>query len=204
MTFKNSFPQRIRDSRALPFSEMQAIMARFEERVDAAHRALPPDKEAVRSALRRKGAARCPVRMKRLSMDVVVRYGDALADLFCAFPDDVIHIQPYEFCLGYQAADAPNRLNELQVLLQPGEWLDEWGTRWGHASGGVGATPVDYPLKDWSQLDDYLRGRMPDPHAPGRRSRRRWCCRPKGWPSPSRRSRNRRAGCSLCIGQSCR
>lgn len=156
------------DFRALPFSQMQAIVARFEERVNAAQRALPPSKEAVRSALRRKGAARCPVRMRRLSMDVMVRYGDALADLFCAFPDDVIHVQPYEFCLGYQAVDRPNRLNELQVLLQPGEWLDEWGTRWGHASGGVGATPVDYPLKDWTQLDEYLGSRMPDPHVAGR------------------------------------
>lgn len=106
--------------------------------------------------------------MQRLSQDVVVRYGDALADLFCRFPDDLIHIQPYEFCLGYQPPDCPNRLDELQVLMQPGEWLDEWGTRWGHARGGVGATPVDYPLRDWSQLDDYLRHRMPDPHLPGR------------------------------------
>jgi uroporphyrinogen decarboxylase len=156
------------DFGALPLSETQAIVARFEEKVNAAQRALPPSKEAVRKALRRKGAGRCPVRMKRLSMDVIVRYGDALADLFCSFPDDVIHVQPYEFSIGYQASDHPNRLNELQILTQPGEWRDEWGTRWGHASGGVGATPVDYPLKDWSQLDDYLRRRMPDPHLPGR------------------------------------
>ena len=38
----------------------------------------------------------------------------------------------------------------------------------GHAFGGVGATPVQTPIKDWSQLDDYLANRMPDPHAPGR------------------------------------
>ncbi len=155
-------------SRALSFSEQEAIVGRFEERVNAAQRALPPSKEAVRNALHRKGAARCPVRMKRLSLDVIARYGDALADLFCTFPDDVIFIQPYEYSVGHQAADRPNRLNELQVLLQPGEWRDEWGTRWGHARGGVGATPVDYPLKDWSQLDDYLRHRIPDPRQPGR------------------------------------
>ncbi len=168
MTDENSMPSRTTDSERLPFSEMQAVVARFEERVNAAQLASPPSKDAVRNALRRKGAARCPARMKRLSMDVIVRYGDALADLFSAFPDDVMHVQPYEFCVGYQPADRPERLNELQVLLQPGEWLDEWGTRWGHASGGVGATPVDYPLNDWSQLDAYLRARMPDPHLPGR------------------------------------
>ncbi len=147
--------------------EMQAVVARFEEKLNAAQSALPPNKEAVQKALRRQGAARCPVRMKRLTMDVIIRYGDALADLFCRFPDDVLHIQPYEFCLGYQPPGSANQLSELQVLTQPGEWLDEWGTRWGHARGGVGATPVDYPLKDWSQLDDYLR-RLPDPHRPGR------------------------------------
>ncbi len=168
MTFQKSLPRWRTDCQALPFSEMRAIVARFEERVNGAQLASPPSKDIVRNALQRKGAARCPVRMKRLSMDAIVRYGEALADLFCAFPDDVIHVQPYEFCVGYQPADRPDRLNELQVLLQPGEWLDEWGTRWGHASGGVGATPVDYPLKDWSQLDAYLRRQMPDPRLPGR------------------------------------
>ncbi len=52
--------------------------------------------------------------------------------------------------------------------MRPGEWLDEWGTRWGHAYGGVGATPVDSPIKDWAQLDDYLAHHMPDPRASGR------------------------------------
>jgi uroporphyrinogen decarboxylase len=151
----------------LPLNEMQAVVARFEEKVDAAQRTLPPSREAVRNALRGKGAGRCPVRMKRLSMDVIVRYGDALADLFCSFPDDVLHIQPYEFSIGYQAPDR-QPVSELQILTQAGEWYDEWGTRWGHAAGGVGATPVDYPLKDWSQLDEYLKHRLPNPRLPGR------------------------------------
>ncbi len=94
------------DFRALPLVEMQAIVARFEAKVNAAEQALPPSKEAVRRALRRKGAARCPVRMKRLSMDVIIRYGDALADLFGTFPDDVIHAQPYDFSLGFQPPTA--------------------------------------------------------------------------------------------------
>jgi uroporphyrinogen decarboxylase len=32
----------------------------------------------------------------------------------------------------------------------------------------VGATPVDYPLRDWGQLDEFLERRLPDPRAPGR------------------------------------
>ena len=35
-------------------------------------------------------------------MDVVVRYGDDLADVFCEFPDDVIRIAPYELWIGHQ------------------------------------------------------------------------------------------------------
>jgi len=54
------------------------------------------------------------------------------------------------------------------VLMQDAQWTDEWGTRWGHAFGGVGATPVDCPLKDWAQLDAYLARQLPNPRAPGR------------------------------------
>jgi uroporphyrinogen decarboxylase len=54
------------------------------------------------------------------------------------------------------------------VLTQTAEWVDEWGTRWGHAVDGVGATPVASAIPDWSELEDYLAHRMPDPHAPGR------------------------------------
>jgi uroporphyrinogen decarboxylase len=156
------------DFRTLPLSQMRALVARFDERVNAAQLASPPTKELVSKAVHRQGAERCPVRIKRLSTDVIIRYGDRLADLFCRFPDDLIVVQAYEFCIGFQPPDRKDPVDPIQALMQGGEWTDEWGTRWGHGFGGVGATPVDWPIKDWSQLDSYLAHRMPDPWAPGR------------------------------------
>lgn len=156
------------DLAALPRSEKQAIVARFEEKISQAQKNSPPSKEWVKKAIRRQGAARCPVRLKRLSLDVILRYGDRLADLFCQFPDDVIHAQAYDFSVGYQPPERVDRVREIQVLTESAEWTDEWGTRWGHRPGGVGATPVEVPIKDWSQLDDFLAHKMPDPNAPGR------------------------------------
>ncbi len=152
----------------LPLEEMESIAARFEDRINEAQKAAPPSKDWVRKAFRRQGAPRCPVRLKRLSLDIVVRYGEALADMFCEFPDDVTCVVPYDITLGYQPPDKPDRVNLVQVMMTEAQWTDEWGTRWGHAAGGVGATPVDHPIKDWSQLDDYLAHRVPDPAAPGR------------------------------------
>jgi uroporphyrinogen decarboxylase len=156
------------DFRTLPLSEMQAIVSRFEARVSAAQLANPSTKKLVKKSITRAGAPRCPVRLNRLSMDVIIRYGDGLADLFCEYPDDLVFVQPYEFTIGYQPPEEANPINRVQALMQAAEWTDEWGSRWGHAFGGVGATPVENPIKDWGQLDDYLTNRMPDPHAPGR------------------------------------
>lgn len=156
------------DFRQLPIAEMEAIVARFEERVNAAQQTHAPTKAWVKQAIRREGPGRCPVRLKRLSVDLILRYGDALADLFCEFPDDVVAVIPYDITIGYQAPGKRPRINPIEALMRGMEWVDEWGTVWGHAFGGVGATPVDYPIKDWSELDDYLARRMPDPHAPGR------------------------------------
>lgn len=156
------------DFRSLSLAEMETTLSRFEARVNKALLAAPPTKELVRKAIRRAGSLRCPRRLKRLSADVIIRYSDRLADLFCEFPDDLLFISPYEFSIGYQPPDRKDRINEVQAMTQGGEWTDEWGTRWGHAVGGVGAITVDHPIKDWSQLDDYLAHRMPDPHAPGR------------------------------------
>ncbi len=156
--------------RSLPVPEMQAILSRFEQRVSDALRQHPRSKEWVRKALRRQGAARCPVRLKRVSLDVILRYGDDLADLYCQFPDDVLCIQAYDYSIGHQP---PGKvpLNEVQLLTQSAEWTDEWGTRWGHAYGGIGATTVADAIPDWSLLDDYLQHKIPDPHAPGRLDR---------------------------------
>jgi len=158
------------DYRALPLDAMEDIVTRFKERVDAAQLASPPNKERVRKALRREGADRCLTRINRFSTDVIVRYGDALADLLCQYPDDVVFIVPYEFTLGYQPPNRPGRLSNVEALMQEMEWVDEWGIGWKHAADGVGANPVNHPIKDWSQLDDYLRNQMPDPHEPGRLS----------------------------------
>jgi uroporphyrinogen decarboxylase len=147
---------------------MEEIVARFKQRVDAAQLSSPPSKERVRKAIRREGADRCPTRMIRFSTDVIVRYGDALADLLCQYPDDPIHVVPYEFALGYNPPGAASHLSSVEALMFENEWVDEWGTGWKHAADGVGANPARHPIKDWSQLDDYLQNHLPDPHAPGR------------------------------------
>lgn len=152
----------------LTLHERETIIQRFNARVDQATAASAPTKDWVRTALRRGGAERCPVRLRRLSLDVILRHGDALADLFCQYPDDVVFAAPYDIFVGYQPGDHPNRVNPLQVLTEQARWLDEWGTEWSHAAGGVGATTVSYPLQDWSQLDAYLAQHMPDPLVPGR------------------------------------
>ena len=156
------------DYRALPLGTMEDIVARFKERVEAAQLASPPNKEEVRKALHRKGADRCPVRMNRLTTDVIVRHGDGLADLLCQFPDDVIHVAPYDFTMGYQSPSRPNRLSTVEALMLEREWVDEWGIGWKHAADGVGANPHRHPIKDWSQLDEYLQHQLPDAHQPGR------------------------------------
>ena len=155
------------DFRNLPMPEIEARIARFKRRVGAAQKAHPPTKDWVRKAFRGEGDGRCPVRINRLSLDIIVRYGDDLTDLFCEFPDDVLCIYPYEFAIGYQPADKADRINPVEVMMSDARWTDEWGVGWGHAFGGVGARPVEYPLTDWAQLDDYLK-RVPDARAPGR------------------------------------
>jgi uroporphyrinogen decarboxylase len=156
------------DYLSLSLPEMKAALRRFEERVNTALATAPPSKARVKQALHRAGDGRCPVWIKRLSPDITLRYGDDLADLFCRWPDDAVRVLPYDLWIGYQPPDRPPRIDSVEVATRDAEWEDEWGTRWAHAYGGVGATPVAHPLKDWSQLDDYLAHQLPDPHAPGR------------------------------------
>lgn len=165
---KHNLPVSAADFRSLPVAEMEAILARFEERVNAAQAAAAPSKEWVKKAVCRQGAGRCPVWINRLSLDIVLRYNDALADLFCQYPDDAVRVVPYDIFIGYQTPGRGPRVNPVEALMRDAQWEDEWGTRWAHAFGGVGATPIDCPLKDWSQLDGYLARRVPDPRAPGR------------------------------------
>lgn len=156
------------DYRALPLTTMEVMVTRFKERVDAAQFASPPTKARVRKAVRREGSERCLIRMNRFSTDVIVRYGDALADLLSQYPDDVIWLVPYDFTLGYQPPGRAVRLSTVEAMMQEREWTDEWGIGWKHATDGVGANPIRHPIRDWSQLDDYLRHQIPDAHQQGR------------------------------------
>ena len=108
------------------------------------------------------------VRLNRLSTDVMVRHGDALAELFRQYPDDLVFAAPYEFALGYQNPDRGNQLGSVAALMLENEWVDEWGITWKHAAEGVGANPIGHPLQDWSRLDDYIQNQIPNPHEPGR------------------------------------
>lgn len=143
--------------------DRELLIQRFNQRVDDAQQAQPSTKERVRAAVRRRGSGRCPTRLRRLSHDVILRHGDALSDLFVEYPDDTVFVQAYDFSVGYQAPGTPPPLNPVRLLTSPSVWTDEWGTQWEHAEGGVGASPIDHPIKDWAQFDDYARNRLPDP-----------------------------------------
>lgn len=147
---------------------MESLVGKFEARLDEAQRGQPPSKQWARQALRRQGSLRCPVRLRRLSYDLILRYGEALADLYCQYPDDVVVIFPYDMFVGYQGPGQGEMIRPVEVLTRAAEWTDEWGTRWGHACGGVGATPLGHPITDLGKLDEYLALRMPDPLAEGR------------------------------------
>jgi len=146
----------------------RATVDRFEQRLSGALASEAPSKLWVRSALRRQGAKRCPVRFRRLSLDVILRYGDQLADLFVRYPDDVAFLQAYDFAIGYVSPTSPTLIDPVTAFTEDASWIDEWGTTWSHAKGGVGASPTGYPLRDWADLDEYLRIGLPDPDSPGR------------------------------------
>jgi uroporphyrinogen decarboxylase len=144
------------------------LAVRFDKRIESARLASGPTKDFVKRSIRRQGSGRCPVRLRRFSLGLIAKYFDELADLCCTFPDDVILVRPYFFFTGYQPLVGADALSPSQLVASSGEWTDEWGTRWGSAIGGVSAVPVGFPIRDWSELDDYLAHRFPDPQAPGR------------------------------------
>ncbi len=156
------------DFRNLPIEEMEARVAHFSQRVQAAHAKTPPTKEWVRQAIHRNGPGRSPVRLKRCSLDIIIKYGDDLADLLCEYPDDVVPVNSYDWAIGYQKPGRPDPINTIEVMMREARWVDEWGTTWGHAFGGTGATPIAYPLTDLADMDDYIANRMPKAREPGR------------------------------------
>jgi uroporphyrinogen decarboxylase len=152
-------------NRVNDIAQLRAILDRFNQRFDEAHVHAPPSKRWVRRALHRRGAARCPVRLKRMSYDLILRYPEELADLFTQYPDDALFAQAYEAWTGFRPITP---VDPLRALTEAAEWTDEWGTPWHHAAGGVGATPAGCALAEWDQLDDYLARRLPNPSEPGR------------------------------------
>lgn len=152
----------------LTVEEIKARLERFHTRVDQAFEKSAPTKSWVRDALARRGASRCPKRLRRLSNDVIVRYGDALADLFREYPDDIAFTAPYDLFVGYQPPEQIDRVDPIWAMSHDAQWMDEWGTRWHHSAGGVGASTITYPLTEWDSLEDYIAHRIPDPFAPGR------------------------------------
>jgi uroporphyrinogen decarboxylase len=155
------------DSGQIPAAQVRAAIERFNEAVNRGMDGQPDGRDWVRQVLHRGGGPRCPVRLRRLSLDIILRHGEALTELFAAYPDDVVFGQPYDIFLGYQSPDAPEPVDLVAALTREAEWRDEWGTRWRHAAGGVGASTVAVPLEDWNDLESYL-GQMPDPRLPGR------------------------------------
>ncbi len=150
--------------RELPLAEMEARVARFEAAVKDAQLASAPSRELLKKAVTRQPVERCPVWLRRVSPDLVIRYGDALIDLFAEFPDDLGRVSPYDLMVGYKPKV---KISPVEAMMTNAEWVDEWGVGWKHIVGGVGATEVSYPLADWSQLDEYLAS-LPDPDQPGR------------------------------------
>jgi uroporphyrinogen decarboxylase len=149
-------------------AQRNELIDRFNARVDDAQLANPPTKAWVKAALKGQGAPRCPVRLKSLSLDVILAHGDALADLFVAYPDDIVSVPPYDASVSLRATSLDGSVDTVRLLTEDAQWTDEWGTRWAHAAGGVGATPVGVPLRDWSNLDAYLAHGIPDPLEAGR------------------------------------
>lgn len=140
----------------------------FYSRLDQAMLKSPPSKRWVKDAIHMCGADRCPVRLRRLGIDLILKYGDDLADLFCRYGEDTLNVQAYEYSIGLQNQDSLDKINPIRALTTQAEWTDEWGALWGHAADGVGATTLSTPLSDWSMLDKYLAECMPDPHAKDR------------------------------------
>jgi uroporphyrinogen decarboxylase len=151
--------------RHLPLEEMERRVARFDEAVWAAQIAAPPNHALLKQAVKRQQAARCPVWLRRVTLDVVIRYGEALIDLYTEFPDDLGRVSPYDLMVGYKPKV---NITPTEAMMTNAEWVSEWGVGWKHIVGGVSATEVSNPLPDWANLDEYLATTFPDPDEPGR------------------------------------
>jgi hypothetical protein len=66
--------------------EIEALVRRFNERVDGALLHAEPSKGWTRNALTRRGAPRCPIHLRELSYDIILRHGDVLAEMLAGHP----------------------------------------------------------------------------------------------------------------------
>jgi uroporphyrinogen decarboxylase len=146
----------------------EARLGRFEERLRSAQLAAPPTRDLVKAAVHRRGAERCPVWLRRTTLDVVLRHGEAMSDLFDAHPDHLGRVAAYDFMVGWQKPGARKLPRPAEALLADSTWTDEWGVGWRHVGGSLGAVEVSHPLSDWGRLDEYVATGFPDPRAPGR------------------------------------
>ncbi len=165
---KSAIDTATSDFSAWPLAKRREALDHFEQRVADAVLKSPRTKELVKQAIQRRNPSRCPLRLKRISLELILRYGDDLADLFCQYPDDTLFIVPYHYFVGYQPPEKKNPIEPAQVLLDDARWKDEWGVEWGHVPGGVGATPTGIALDEWDDLENYLHRQFPPVNVEGR------------------------------------
>ena len=165
MDIAASQPADPMDWRDYSLAEMENKVARFEDAVRAAQLAAPANRDLLKGAVRRQGAERCPIWLRRVTPDLVIRYGEALVDLHTEFPDDLGRVSPYDLMIGYKPKV---KITPTEAMMTNAAWVSEWGVGWKHIVGGVGATDITSPLTDWAQLDEYLATGIPDPDEPGR------------------------------------
>lgn len=145
----------------LTTEDRKATIDRFEKAVEQGLEKGPATKELVRNVIRRRGAERPVVRLKRLSLELILRYGRELGELFLQYPDDTLFLVPYHYFIGYQAPDQSNAIDPMRALIEDARWVDEWGVEWGHQVGGTGATPTKPVIQEPEQWDEYLARRFP-------------------------------------------
>ena len=74
----------------------------------------------------------------------LIKYGEQLIRLLQKYPSD----------FGPPPSRVPNP-EELHPSYRRGLNRDEWGTLWHSSVDGILGQPVDWPLKDWSKLEEY-------------------------------------------------
>src|ERR1017187_2166035 len=115
-------PAENADWRKYPLAEMARRTARFEEAVWAAQIAAPPNHALLKQAVGRRGAERPPVWLRRVTPDLVIRYGNALIDLYKEFPDDLGRVSPYDLMVGFKTK---SKITPTEAMMLDSEWISE-------------------------------------------------------------------------------